>query len=93
LRGIQVQNLTPSIRDRLGLPSSVHGVVISDLDPDSPAAQTGLQSGDVIQSIERQPVNSVADFNRLAAPAKGKVLLRVNRQGYSQWVVISPDGD
>jgi serine protease Do len=93
LRGIQVQNLTPSIRDQLGLPSSAHGVVISELDPDSPAAQTGLQPGDVIQSIERQPVNSVADFNRLAAPAKGKVLLRVNRQGYSQWVVISPDGD
>ena len=93
LRGIQVQNLTPSIRDRLGLPSSVHGVVISDLDPDSPAAQTGLQPGDVIQSIERQPVNSVADFNRLAAQAKGKVLLRVDRQGYSQWVVVSPDGN
>jgi serine protease Do len=92
LRGVQVQNLTPSVREQLGLPSTMHGVVISDLDPDSPAAQVGLQPGDVIQSIERQPVNSVADFNRLAAQAKGKVLLRVDRQGSSQWVVISPDG-
>jgi serine protease Do len=93
LRGIQVQNLTPSIRDQLGLSTNVHGVAISDLDPDSPAAQAGLQPGDVIQSIERKPVNSVADFNRLAARVKGKVLLRINRQGTSAFVVISPSGD
>jgi len=35
----------------------------------------------------------VADFNRLAAQAKAKVLLRVNRQGYSQWVVVRPEGE
>ena len=93
LRGIQVQNLTPSLRDQLGLSTNVHGVAISDLDPDSPAAQAGLQPGDVIQSIERQPVNSVADFNRLAARAKGKALLRINRQGTSAFIVISPSGD
>jgi serine protease Do len=93
LRGIQVQNLTPSIRDQLGLSTTVHGVVISDLDPDSPAAQKGLQPGDVIESIERQPVHAVVDFNRLAAQAKAKVLLRVNRQGYSQWVVVRPEGE
>jgi serine protease Do len=75
------------------LSTNVHGVAISDLDPDSPAAQAGLQPGDVIQSIERQPVNSVADFNRLAARVKGKVLLRINRQGTSAFLVISPSGD
>jgi len=35
-------------------------------------------------------VNSVADFNRLAAEAKGQTLLRVNRQGNGAYVVISP---
>ncbi|MBZ5515769.1 MAG: PDZ domain-containing protein, partial [Acidobacteriia bacterium] len=93
LRGISVQNLTPSVRDQLGLPSNTQGVVITDLDPDSPAAQAGLQPGDVIQSIEREPVRSVADFNRLAAQAKGEVLLRVNRQGNAAYVAISPSGD
>ncbi len=92
LQGISVQNLTPSIRQQLGLPATVHGVVISDLDPNSPAAESGLQPGDVIQSINRQPVGSLADFNRLAAGAKGEVLLRVNRQGTSAFVVISPSG-
>ena len=88
-----MQNLTPSLRQQLELAPGTHGVVITNLDPDSPAAQTGLQRGDVIESINRQPVNSTADFNRLAAGAKGDVLLRVNRQGNPAYVVISPNGD
>ncbi len=92
LRGIAVQNLTPSIREQLGLPANVRGVVISQLDPDSPAARLGLQPGDVIQSINREPVSSVADFNRWAAQATGEVLLRVIRQGSAAFVVITPDG-
>ncbi|HMD87080.1 MAG TPA: DegQ family serine endoprotease [Terriglobia bacterium] len=91
LRGIDVENLTPSIRDQLGLPSNVTGVVISQVDPNSPAGQYGLQEGDVIESINRQPVHSVADFNKWAAQAKGQTLLRINRQGNGYFVVISPD--
>jgi serine protease Do len=91
LRDMAVQNLTPSIRNQLGLPANTQGVVISDLDPDSPAAQAGLQPGDIIQSVNRQPVNNVTEFNRLAAQAKGEVLLRVNQQGISQFIVISPE--
>ena len=90
LRGITVQNLTPDIRDQLGLPPNVQGVVISNLEPSSPAAQASMQPGDVIEGINRQPVNSVADFNRLAAEAKGQTLLRLNRQGNGIFVVISP---
>jgi serine protease Do len=89
LRGITVQNLTPDIRDQLGLPQDARGVVVSNLDPSSPAAQT-LQPGDVIEGINKHPVNSVADFNRLAGEAKGQTLLRVNRQGNGAYVVISP---
>jgi len=90
LRGISVQELTPSIREQLGLGPRTRGVVISDLEPDCPAAQQGLQPGDVIESINRQPVTSVADFDRLAARATGDVLLRVNRQGASGFVAVSP---
>jgi serine protease Do len=89
LRGITVQNLTPDLRDKLGLSPDVHGVVITELDPNSPAAQT-LQPGDVIESINRHPVNTVADFDHWAAEAKGQTLLRVNRQGNGAYVVINP---
>ena len=93
LRGMSVQNLTPAIRNQLGLPASAHGVVIGDLDPNSPAAQAGLQPGDVVESVNRHPVNNVAEFNRLAAETKGQTLLRVNRQGQGQFVVVNPGPD
>jgi serine protease Do len=89
LEGISVQNLTPALRDQLGIPSDVTGVVVSNIDQNSPAAQY-IQQGDVIQSINRQPVHNVEDFNRVAAEAKGQVLLRVNHQGEGMFVVISP---
>ena len=90
LRGITVQDLTPALRSQLDLPEGTRGVVISGLDPDSPAAQEGLQEGDVIQAINHQPVTGVSDFNRLAAKATGDVLLRINRQGTGLFVVLSP---
>ena len=89
LAGVAVQNLTPDIRQQLQLPSEVHGVVITGVDQNSPAGQY-LTQGDVIESVNRQPVNNVADFDRLASEAKGQTLLRVVRQGVAMFIVISP---
>lgn len=90
LRGIAVQNLTPAIRGQLGLADDVRGVVVTNLEPSSPAAQEGLQAGDVIMDVDHKAVASAADFERLAAGAKGEVLLRVYRQGTAVFVVLSP---
>jgi serine protease Do len=92
LRGVAVQNLTPALRQELQLPANVHGVVVTNIDPESPAAQR-LEPGDVITSINQQPVNSIADYNKLAADAKGKALLRVIHQGQAAFVVITSEGD
>ena len=89
LEGVSVQNLTPNLRDQLGIPSGVMGVVVSNVDQNSPAAEY-LQQGDVIQSINRQPIHNVGDFNQVAAGAKGQVLLRVIHNGQGMFVVISP---
>jgi serine protease Do len=91
LAGVSVQNLTEDIRQQLQLPPEVHGVVVTGVDPNSPAAEY-LNQGAVIESINRQPVNNVAQFNRLASEAKGQTLLRVFVQGASMFVVISPNG-
>jgi serine protease Do len=91
LRGVTVQNLTADIRNQLGVSPETQGVVVSQVDPDSPAAEA-LQRGDVIESINRQPVHNVDDFNRLAGQAAGQTLLRINRQGQGIYVVISPEG-
>ncbi len=92
LEGVQVQNLTPALRNRLNLPSDEEGVVIANIDPNSAAAQAGLQQGDVIESIDRHPVHNVNDFSRLVGQVKGQVLLRINRQGSGAYVVVSPGG-
>jgi serine protease Do len=84
-----VQNLTSELRKQLGVPSETHGVVVTEVDPGSPAAQY-LTQGDVILSINHHDVNSVADFNKWAAEAKGQTLLRIMRQGQAAFVVI-PD--
>ncbi len=90
LRGITVQTLTPDVREQLSMSPDTPGVVISNVEPSSPAAQSGLRQGDVIEEINRQPVRSVADFERLAGQARGDTLLRINRQGNAVFVVISP---
>jgi len=89
LRGVQVQNLTPEVRQELGLPGEVQGVVVTQVDRNASAAQA-LTQGDVIESINRQPVRNTTDFNKLAAEAKGRSLLRVIRQGQGLFVVITP---
>ena len=92
LRGIAVQNLTPPLRQQLGISPDVHGVVVTAVAPDSAAAQS-LEQGDVISSIDHHDVSSVADFNKFAAEAKGKTLLRIIHQGQAIFVVISAEGD
>ncbi len=62
LEGVQAENLNSEITQQLNLPTGTHGVVITRVDPDSTAAETGLQRGDVIQEVNRKPVNNVEQF-------------------------------
>jgi serine protease Do len=91
LDGVQVENLTPDIVQQLNLPSSTHGVVITRVDPDSTAAETGLERGDLIQEVNRKPINNVEQFRAAVRGASNQpLLLLINRSGSSSYVVISP---
>lgn len=91
LQGVQVQALTPDVAQQLGLPASTTGVVISAVDPSSPAAEAGLSRGDVIQEVNHKPVRSVAQYREaLAGTDDQPVLLLVNHGGITEYVVISP---
>jgi len=94
LRGISVQNLTPVLRKQMEISPDVRGVVVAEVDPGSPAGRY-LEPGDLILSVNHDPVKSAADFNKLAAETKGEVLLRIIHQGEAVFVVIpsGPDGD
>lgn len=91
LAGIRVENLTPELARRLNLSSSARGVVITDVDPDSEAAEAGLQRGDLIEEVNRQPVTNISEFNAAAQKVgKNSALLRVRRQESARFVVVKP---
>ncbi len=95
--GIQMVTLTPDIRDRIRTKIGVNltadkGVLLIDVVPRSPAATSGLKQGDVIQSINNQPVNKIEDVQKLVENSKIGVPLnlQVQRNGQVVQVAISP---
>jgi serine protease Do len=91
MRGVQVDDLTASTRQQLGLGPDVNGVVVTDVPDASPAAESGLQRGDVIEQVNRQSVNSVADYQRLIRQAgKEPLVLLINRGGNTTFMVVQP---
>lgn len=89
LRGISVEELTPGVLHQLKLPADTKGVVVTNVDPASAAADAGLQQGDVIQEVNRQAVTSVAAFDRaMHAAGDQPVLLLVDRNGVTTFRVI-----
>lgn len=91
LKGLQVQDLTPSIRQQLGLSPGIAGVVITNVDPSSAAAAAGVKQGDVIQEVNHKPVHNTDEFeSAVAGMANQPVLLLLNRGGSTLYMVIEP---
>jgi serine protease Do len=61
--GLTLENLTPSLQRRLRIPAGQSGAVITDVDPDGPAAG-GLRQGDVILSVNGKSVSNALDAQR-----------------------------
>ncbi len=67
--GITVRAITPDLADRLGIPAG-KGVVVQDVKQGSFAEDLGLNRGDVILEVNKQPVNSADDFSKIEASLK-----------------------
>ena len=90
LGGIHVGELTPALSRQLDLPNGVHGVVVTGLDPDAGAAD--LQQGDVIEEVNQQAINSVADYNKIvqALNERQATVLSVCRHRVRSFLVLRP---
>jgi serine protease Do len=62
--GLGLRDLTPDVRQQLQAGDDVHGAVIEQVAPGSPADNAGLQPGEVITEVNRQPVHSAADVQK-----------------------------
>ena len=81
LAGVTVDVLNRQVRQGLTTPTNLQGVVITAVNPNSNAAEAGLQRGDVIMEINRQLVSDADSFSKLKQQAKDKrILVRIWRR-------------
>jgi serine protease Do len=88
LEGLAVDNLMPGVARQLGVPASTKGVVVTDVDTGSAAADAGVQRGDIILEVNRKPIASAGDFKRAIASSGGATLLLISRGGTTLYVVL-----
>ena len=80
-RGVRVAELTPQLAQQFGLNPATTGVIVTEVEPDSPATDAGLQPGDLINEINRTRIESLEDYRQATTKAQGNALVRTSR-GY-----------
>jgi serine protease Do len=90
--GITVQDLTPELAQQFGYKDEKSGVIVSEVDSASPAAEIGITAGTLITEVNRQKVENTQSFWELVKKAKDSVLLYIKQnteQGeISRYVVV-----
>jgi serine protease Do len=90
--GLGLAAITPETRRAFNLDDGVNGVVVTKVDPNSDAADKGLEPGDVLVSVANRPVHSPQDVKASIAAAQAAhrdtVLVLVTGQGGQRFVAI-----
>lgn len=88
LSGLELETLGAGDRERLKVPDRFgSGVLVTKIHPDAPAAEAGLQPGDVIVRALREDVNEPGDLRKTVGQRK-QTLLIASRDGQLMEVVI-----
>jgi serine protease Do len=87
--GIEIGEVTPENAKDLKLPAA-RGVIVDDVEPDSPAANAGIKEKDVITQYDGQPVEGTVQFRRLIreTPPGRSVTLEISRGGSTQSISV-----
>jgi serine protease Do len=87
--GLTVEPLTADLANQLGYQHD-HGVIVSQVAPGSPAAESNLQRGDLIKEVNRTAVHSVEEFtNAVGKVKKGEPIAFLVRRGDNTFFVAT----
>jgi serine protease Do len=91
--GIEIAPLTDELRERYRIGASIEGVIITEVKPDSPAAQKNVKAGDVIVEVTQEKVKQPQDvMARLQAVKKSGrrqvLLLLSDAKGELRFVAV-----
>ncbi|MFT3781515.1 MAG: DegQ family serine endoprotease [Nibricoccus sp.] len=89
LNGVGVGDLDTQSRREFDIPAKIQGALVTEVDPDSAAAEAGLQPGDVIQEINHKPVHTAEDAVKLTEKTESpKTLLKVWSRRGTRYLVV-----
>ncbi len=90
--GLTLQPLSPAITRELELPEDSKGLVVTQVDPNGGAAQSGIRRGDVILEINREQVASLEEVkSALDKSGDNPITLLVSRGGQTTYLTVEPD--
>ena len=89
--GMELSDITDALARRYDI-EEAEGVLVTFVEPASPAAQAGVRPGDVITQVNRKDILNLEDYNKCLSDArkqkKDKILLLIARGETSQFVVV-----
>jgi serine protease Do len=89
--GLGIQDLTDDLAAQLGYEDQ-SGVVVSAVEPGSPAQRAGIEEGSLITEVNRKPVGNVKEYKEAVKDNEKKgVLLRIREGEMSRYVVIETE--
>jgi serine protease Do len=95
--GLKLAPMSQDAKDKYSLGADQKGVVVTDVSPNSPAAERGLKPGDVIVEVQQGEVTTPADVQQKVDSVKKEsrksVLMLIQRQDGLQWVPLSLGSD
>ncbi|MGB3897440.1 MAG: DegQ family serine endoprotease [Mesorhizobium sp.] len=92
--GVSIQDLTPDLAEALGIDASF-GAVVASVEDGSPAAEAGIQAGDIIVAVDGREISGSADLrNRIGlSPAGSRVEIAYLREGIRQTATMTVNGE
>ncbi|MCH2184699.1 PDZ domain-containing protein, partial [Myxococcota bacterium] len=88
--GLRAQNLTPDLAEQLGIEYG-EGVIITQVQPGSPAEEAGLQRGDVVIEVDRKEVKSLAELRSRLSNVGKSALVLIRRGDSTIYVPLKND--